>query len=801
MKPVTPLPPSVRRIRVRGMVQGVGFRPTVWRLAQRCGIAGEVCNDGAGVLIEAWGADQALDRFVQAIRNEPPPLARIDTMEVDSLPMPGDPPTGFRIAASDAGAVHTAVVPDAATCAQCVADIRDPANRRRGYAFTNCTHCGPRLSIVRGVPYDRARTTMGAFAMCTDCLAEYEDPADRRFHAQPTACPSCGPRLWIEAGAGQLAVGPLPDPLDAARAALRTGAIVAIKGLGGFHLACDARNAEAVERLRVRKRRRSKPLALMARDIDMVRRYCEADPLAQALLASPAAPIVLMPASGPDRVAPQVAPGLDLLGFMLPHAPLHHLLLAGFDGPIVLTSGNLSHDPPCTDNDDARQRLGSIADLFVMHDRGIANRVDDSVVRIVGGQARLLRRARGYAPVPLKLPPGFEHAPELLAMGAELKNTFCLLKDGQAFVSQHIGDLECASAYQDYRATLRLFAALFDHRPVAIAVDRHPDYLSSKLGRDTADGAGIEVEEVQHHHAHVAACLAENGRPLDAAPVLGIVLDGLGWGAEGEIWGGEFLLADYRGFERLARLRPAAMIGGAQAVREPWRNTYAQLRAAIGWPAFERDWNGLDLHRFLSARPGAAIESMLAAGIGCPMASSCGRLFDAVAAAIGVCRARANYEGQAAIELETLARGANHLAGCEAGYPMALSGAGAALPEIDPAPMWRALLADLAAGAAPGVMALRFHRGLAQALLDMVDALVSRRRAGCFDTVALSGGVFQNALLFEAVHDGLRAQGYSVLSHRLVPSNDGGLGLGQVAVAAARVLPRARTQIKELACA
>ncbi len=799
-----------RAIRVRGMVQGVGFRPTVWRLARRCGVGGDVRNDGEGVLIHAWGSAADLDDFTALLSAEPPPLARVDAVLVTALTDRGAAarPRDFSIVASGSGAVHTAVVPDAATCADCLAEIRDPADRRHGHAFANCTHCGPRLSIVEGVPYDRAGTTMRAFAMCAVCRREYDDPADRRFHAQPTCCPACGPHLWLEDADGRHLADDPAGALSGARAALLSGHIVAVKGVGGFHLACDALDGRAVDRLRARKRRDAKPLALMARDLGVVRRHAAVSAEAAALLSGAAAPIVILPARGCEPVAAAVAPGVKSLGFMLPHTPLHHLLLQGIERPIVMTSGNVSDEPPCTDNDEARRRLVGIGDVFLLHDRGIANRVDDSVMRSIADAPRMLRRGRGHAPAPLALPPGFERAPELLAMGGELKNTFCLVKDGQAVLSQHIGDLESAPAHADYRRNLALYGATFAHRPVAIAVDLHPEYLSTKLGRAQAESGDLRLEPVQHHHAHVAACLAENGRPLAARPVLGIALDGLGLGDDGSLWGGEFLLADYRGYVRLGRFRPVPLLGGAQAVREPWRSTYAHLCAAVGWPAFVVEHAGSPLHVDLAARPLAGLDSMLAAGVNSPPASSCGRLFDAVAATLGVCRDRVAYEGQAAIELEALAEEAT-LEVSDAGYPFAdgapdLQG----LVEVDPAPMWRALLADLTAKAAASTIAARFHRGLAIAVVRMACRLAAGAApAARFDTVALSGGVFQNALLFEAVQAGLQAAGFQVLAHSKVPNHDGGLALGQAAVAAARAIDRLasiagkRRANEEFACA
>ena len=599
-------------IRVRGLVQGVGFRPTVWRLAQRFGLSGEVLNDGEGVLIHALGPAAALAEFELALSAEAPPLARIDSIECVALAA-GFDGTGFRIVESQRGAVRTGIAGDAATCLACLADIRDPANRRYRYPFTNCTHCGPRLSIVRAVPYDRASTSMAMFPMCPACLAEYRDPADRRFHAQPNACPECGPKVWLEGAGGALAdISAYRDPVEAAAALIAAGEIVAIKGLGGFHLACDACNAGAVARLRERKARYGKPFALMARDLDGIADYAELGEAERALLASVAAPIailrrwpsqlaaagamnegisphpVLLPmgegtpelpaaeilasplhphpladadtlrcklalaslrgeGQGEGRelrslldtdthappLAPGIAPGQSTLGFMLPYTPLHHLLMENLGRPIVLTSGNRSDEPQCVGNEEARERLAGIADYFLMHDRDIVNRLDDSVARVMAGKPRMLRRARGYAPTPLPLPPGFEDAPAVLAMGGELKSTFCLLKDGQAIVSQHMGDLEEAATHADYRRNLELYRNLYRFEPQIVAVDAHPDYISTKWGLALARDSGLPAISVQHHHAHIAAALGECGVPISAPPTLGIALDGLGLSEDG----------------------------------------------------------------------------------------------------------------------------------------------------------------------------------------------------------------------------------------------------------------------------
>ena len=766
-------------IRVRGLVQGVGFRPTVWRIARDCGLHGDVRNDGDGVLVRVAGAAQDIERFCSRLRSECPPLARIDAVErvaVDASLL-GE---GFHITASDRGAVRTGVVADAATCAACRGELFDPGDRRFRYPFINCTHCGPRLSIVQRIPYDRAHTSMAAFTMCPACQAEYDDPADRRFHAQPNACPVCGPRVWLEDAAGDPVVEAGEDALATASRLLRAGRIVALKGIGGFHLACDAGSDAAVAELRRRKRRHRKPFALMARDLAVIRRYAAVDDQQAALLASPAAPVVLLEADGLQAVAADVAPGQTTLGFMLPYSPLHLLLLADWDRPLVMTSGNISEEPQCISNADAAQRLRDLADLYLLHDREIVNRVDDSVVRVMAGRPRLLRRARGYAPTPIALPPGFERAPPVLALGGELKNTICLLQHGQATLSQHLGDLEDGRTADAFEHTVTLYRALFEHRPQRVAVDLHPDYRSTRFGQALARHEGLELVGVQHHFAHIASVLADNGQPLDSGPVIGVALDGLGFGDDGSLWGGEFLLADYRGYRRLAHLKPAPLPGGAKAMLEPWRNTYAHLAVHVGWERFLDRYADSELAAWLHGQPLEVLATMLARRLNAPASSSCGRLFDAVAGALDVSRAGVGYEGQAAIELEALA-----VAG-EAGYLFALVEAGHAEPLLlDPAPMWRALLDDLDAGVARARIAGRFQAGLADAVAGLAARLATTQGT---DRVALSGGVMQNRTLFEGLVERLHGHRLTVLAHRQVPANDGGLALGQAVIAAAQGL-------------
>ncbi|MBB3191007.1 carbamoyltransferase HypF [Halomonas cerina] len=769
-------------IRVRGLVQGVGFRPAVWRLARDLGLTGEVRNDAEGVLIRLWGERAVRERFRRRLPDEAPPLARIDSLETTPLD-DGPPPPRFHIATSAGGEVHTGIVADAATCAACLAEVFDPADRRYRYAFANCTHCGPRLSIVHALPYDRAATSMAAFPLCPRCRAEYHDPADRRFHAQPTACPACGPRLWLEA-TGAEPFAPHTDPLAATQRLLEAGHIVAIKGIGGFHLAVDATHDAAVARLRQRKRRPDKPLALMVRDVAMLRRYCRPTDDEHALMQGPAAPIVLLAAEGPETLARGVAPGQRHYGVMLPASPLHHLLMADLEAPIVLTSGNRAGEPPCRTNQEARQRLAGIADALLLHDRDIVDRLDDSVVRWVAGVPTLLRRARGYVPTPLALPAGFEATPSVLALGGELKHTFCLLKDAQALLSAHLGNRHDATVDAAHLPTLARYLALFDHRPQVLAIDPHPDYRSSREGRDRAAAEGLALVEVQHHHAHLAACLADNGLARNSAPVLGIALDGTGYGDDGTLWGGELLLADYRGYRRLASLAPVALPGGTQAIRQPWRLAYAHLYRGFDWAALAADHRHLAFFQALEDQPLATLACMLDSGFNSPSSSACGRLFDAVAALLGLCLT-VSYEGQAAIELEAAvdprALDDGHA------YPFTIVTENG-LPRLEPQPMWQSLLDDLCRNLPIGVMAARFHAGLADGLAAMVDHLQGQHGVIGAGRIALSGGVFQNAVLGEALIQRLETRGWQVLRHERVPTNDGGLSLGQAIVAAARTL-------------
>jgi len=781
------------QIRVRGRVQGVGFRPTVWRLARDLGLRGTVQNDAEGVLIRAGGSTEVLSSFLSRLEAECPPLAAIESIDV--LSYAGPLPEHFDIVESRRGVADTEIPPDAVLCADCAAEVLDPFSRRFRYPFTTCTNCGPRLTIIARMPYDRTATSMSAFDLCPDCAAEYADPADRRFHAETTACHVCGPKarlIRFDGRAVSFEQTSMLDDVDGALGLIQKGEIVAIKGLGGYHLACDATQAKAVERLRSLKQRDTKPFALMARDLDVIRAYASVGPDEEAALTSPAGPIVLLEATFEKRLPDAIAPGLATLGFMLPTTPLHALLLRRMDRPVVMTSGNLSDSPQVISDGDACAKLATIAPFALVHDRDILNRVDDSVVRVAAGEIRVLRRARGYAPAPVRLPKGFEAAPEVLAMGGDLKSTFCLVKSGNAVLSQHIGDLDDAETFDDFTRTLALFREMLATRPAAIVADLHPTYRSAAFARKLGADEKVPLLHVQHHHAHIASCLAENGRPLDAPPVLGIAIDGLGYGSDGAIWGGEFLLTDYAAATRLGTFKPVSMLGGDKASREPWRNLYAHLMAEMGWGVFAMNFADLDIHRALEAKPRKILDAMLKDHLNSPLASSCGRLFDSVAAAIGLAFERQGYEGEAAVRLEAIVdRRALETEDRALDYPFTIPNLKhSGLPYIEPLAMWSAILGDLILKTPAGVIAARFHRGLARVLTAMALKLARRdSEAGPrFDTVALSGGCFQNRILLELTVRMLEQQGFSVLTQKAVPAGDGGLALGQAAIAAAHII-------------
>ncbi|MEJ7583910.1 MAG: carbamoyltransferase HypF [Acidimicrobiales bacterium] len=748
-----------RRIRVTGVVQGVGFRPFVFRRASGLGLAGWVRNDSVGVLIEAEGPDSAVTELCRILAEEPPPLARITGISATPIEPRGPTDEGgapFAIVATERGGPASAPVGiDTAACPACLAEVDDPGNRRHRYAFTNCTDCGPRYTIVTSVPYDRPATTMAGFTMCDSCQQEYDDPTDRRFHAQPNACSRCGPQLrWIDGAT--LVTG--DAALDAAVAALRGGRIVAVKGIGGFHLAVDATEDGAVGELRRRKARDDKPFAVMVADVDAARSLCHLSPNAIEALTSPGRPIVIAPRRTPSIVADPVAPGSPDLGLLLPYTPLHHLVMVGVDRPLVMTSGNLSDEPIAHQDDDARLRLAPLVDAVLTHDRPIHIRCDDSVVRVApAGALQLLRRSRGYAPEPLRLPRAARRP--VLAVGAELKNTVAVTLGDGVVASHHIGDLEHLASYQSFLQAVDHLCRLFAVVPEVVAHDLHPEYLSTKFAHDL----DLESCGVQHHHAHIASCMVEHGR---TDPVLGLAFDGLGFGPDGTLWGGELLVCDLHGSERVGHLAPVTMPGGAAAIREPWRMGVAWAHAA-----------GLD-PPFSDERCGAVLD-MVERGQG-PTTTSMGRLFDAAAALLGL-RTSVTYEAQAAVEMEARARAVPRADAPR--YPCDVRCEAGGMVLLDPAPLIAAVLADRRAGVAVPLIAAGFHESIGRA---STDAAVALAREHGLDTVALSGGVFQNVRLSDTIAGALASRGLQVLVHRCVPPNDGGICIGQAAVAAAR---------------
>jgi hydrogenase maturation protein HypF len=748
-----------RRIRVRGTVQGVGFRPWIYRLAREEGLSGHVRNDARGVTIEAFGRPEALVAFSRRLGAEAPPAARV--REVQEERIPADTVPGFTILPSeDEGARRVSIPPDLATCPECLREVADPSDRRHLYPFTNCTHCGPRYTIARDVPYDRPATTMAGFAMCPDCRREYEDPADRRFHAQPVACPACGPRVRLLGPSGEPR-GDGGDAISAAARALAEGRIVAVKGLGGYHLACDATSPAAVLRLRERKRRDEKPFAVMVRDLGTARTLADVGSAEERLLTSVERPIVLMPQRHGGGLAPEVAPGNPLVGLLLAYTPLHDLLLEAAGRPLVMTSGNVSEEPMAAKDDEALARLSGIADLLLAHDREIENRCDDSVARVVAGRPTVLRRSRGYVPRAVRL-----HRPvrrPVLACGAHLKNTFCLAAGDEAWLGPHIGDLDNLEATRAFEEQVERLQRFLGIRPEVIAHDLHPDYASTRYALDRPETAKVAV---QHHHAHVTSAMGEHGLE---GPVLGLAWDGTGYGTDGTAWGGELLLVDGGSFERRATLRPLRLPGSDEAIRQVWRIALAALDDAFeGAPPLDR----LRLFDSIPVRDVAVVRQMAAKGLRSPLAHGAGRYFDALGA-LGLGRRRATYEGQVALEWNLAADEA------EGGsYPFDLSEEGS-LVQADLRPLVRAAVGDLVAGAAPGRVSARFH----EAMADVASALVRRaaREHGRLPVV-LTGGCFQNVRLAEGVVKRLQGD-FDLRLHGEVPPGDGGIALGQALVA------------------
>lgn len=753
-----------KAIDVTGIVQGVGFRPFVYRLAHECNLTGFIANTPAGVTIEVQGENDPLERFLARLQSEAPPLAKITSLRPREIEVQTD--AAFRIVSSRLDTPPKALIsPDVAVCADCLREMMNPRDRRFRYPFINCTNCGPRFTIVRDIPYDRARTSMAFFKMCAACQAEYDDPANRRFHAQPNACWDCGPQLQLwSADGSRVDTG---EPIREAARLLELDAVVAVKGLGGFHLACNARSEAAVNILRERKRRVEKPFAVMLRRAEDVERFCVLDDDARKLLLSFERPIVLLPHRSDAALAPSIAPHNRFLGVFLPYTPLHHLLFSSTKlDALIMTSANLSEEPIAIDNQEAAQRLQGIADAYLVHDRDILRRCDDSVVRLAAGRSQQLRRSRGFVPVPVPIE---RESQPILAVGGELKNTICVVRGSEAFLSQHIGDLENLESYKFFEEAVEHLQRILEVHPKIIAYDLHPDYFSTKwaLARE-----GLQLVGVQHHHAHIAACMAENH--LDGK-VIGIALDGTGYGTDGAIWGGEVLLADYNDFERAAHFEYVLLPGGAAAIHEPWRMAVSYLAKHFG-----RNLTALDLPflQAIDARRLQVVQQMIDRQIHSPRTSSCGRLFDAVAALAGI-RSTVNYEAQAAIEFEMAAQDSTD----QGAYPFALIPDGSHW-QIGTLSLFEQVLRDIRNQDSAADISRRFHAGLAGAFVELAEKI---REQSKLNRVCLSGGCFQNLLLFELLLNGLRAKSFEVYFHSEVPAGDGGISLGQALVAAHRL--------------
>jgi hydrogenase maturation protein HypF len=751
-------------IEVGGIVQGVGFRPFVYRLANECGLTGLIANTPAGVSIEVQGEAEAVEKFLERLPREIPPLAKLTGI----IPRDAElqPEAEFRIAASRMDTAARALIsPDVTVCEDCLREMLNPRDRRFRYPFINCTNCGPRFTIIHDIPYDRPRTSMANFKMCRACQAEYDDARNRRFHAQPNACWDCGPQVSLLNTEGKRMDA--AEPIREAARLLQEGSVVAIKGLGGFHLACDAQNEAAVEKLRERKRRVEKPFAIMVRRIEDAARYCVVDEISKKQMGSYERPIVLLPRRAEVAFVPGVAPGNRFLGVFLPYTPLHHLLFqSGKYEALVMTSGNLSEEPIAIDNEEAIRRLQRVADAFLVHDREIVRRCDDSVVRVAAGQPQKLRRSRGFVPVPVQLEKEMQ---PVLAVGGELKNTVCVVRGSEAFLSQHVGDLENPESYEFFEEAVQHLQRILETAPKVIAHDLHPEYFSTRWAQERTD---VELVGVQHHHAHVAACMAENH--LDGK-VIGIALDGTGYGADGAIWGGEALVADYTGFERAAHFDYVPLPGGAAAIHEPWRMAVSYLAKHFGK---EVEKLGLAFLTKVDPRKLSVVLQMMEREINSPRTSSCGRLFDAVAALVGL-RGTVNFEAQAAIELEMAARDS----GSEGAYPFDLRLEGTAWL-IGTKPLFEWLLQDIRKQASVADMSRRFHNGLALVFVEVAEKI---RERTSLNRVCLSGGCFQNVLLLETMIAELRETRFEVFFHTEVPAGDGGISLGQAVIAGRRV--------------
>jgi hydrogenase maturation protein HypF len=760
-------------ISVRGIVQGVGFRPFVYGLAVKHNLKGWVYNTSEDVRIELEGTAEAIRQFERELKTKAPPLARIENVTVEYHPPRGYKNFEIRQSQAQEGK-YQLISPDVATCQACLGELLNPEDRRYRYPFTNCTNCGPRFTIIEDMPYDRPKTTMRYFQMCPQCQVEYDNPLDRRFHAQPNACPKCGPQVELVDNQGNLITE--SNPIAAASQILKEGKVVAIKGLGGFLLACDATNDTVIKTLRQRKKRSSKPFAIMVATVEEAKKHCYVSPEEENLLTSPQSPIVLMRWREDSSVSREIAPNLKFLGVMLPYTPLHHILLRDTGLPLVMTSGNLSEEPIARDNDEALRRLSGIADYFLVHNRDIYSRYDDSVAILERGTSQLIRRARSYAPYPIRLQ--FE-AKQVLGCGAEEKNTFCLTKDNYAFLSQHIGDMENMETLEHFDSTISLYKRLFHVEPEIIAYDLHPDYLATKYAQELSE-SGMKLVPVQHHHAHIASCMADNGLE---SPVIGVALDGTGMGADGNIWGGEFLVADYRNFRRVGHLEYLPLPGGDAAIKRPYRTAIGYILTLLGENALnavivnEEKQSQLASIGQVTKVEVEVIKSQIERKINSPVSSSMGRLFDAISAMLGI-RGEIDYEGQAAVELEMAAYEEDY-AHVKESYPYRIV-ENEELRIVHLRDLLSAIIKDFREGVSKGRISVKFHNTVAQMINEMCHLIANETG---IRQLALSGGVFQNRLLLRKTVSLLESGGFQVFTHRQVPCNDGGISLGQAVIA------------------
>ena len=794
-------------VRFTGLVQGVGFRPVVYQVARKMGLNGTVLNDSQGVLVNLWCDDVNLKMFIDSVKGGLPSIAHIERIITTEIQNDTQETNGFEIRSSVSGKVHTNILPDISTCSNCHDEFYDNLDRRYLYPLINCMHCGPRFSIISAIPYDRKNTSMASFKMCKNCEEEYQNINKRRFHAQPNACLQCGPQIqlfkemnhdWEEIFFSKPNMPPseMKTVFQMVTDALSKGKIVAIKGIGGYHLACDAYSDEACQKLRKRKRRPRKPFALMAGLLKVVSENIELSDLGVKLLKSPSAPIILgkkLSKTNKKNLSDFVAPKQKYLGFMLPYSQLHKMLFEDDDRILVMTSANTSHEPQCYKDSDAFDQLKSVADMILLSDRPILRRLDDSVIQVEDKQFQILRRARGFVPSPIQLPSGFEDSPAITGFGGHLKNTFCLLKDGKAFLSQHMGDLDNHKTKISYTEAINDFHILFEHEPKIYAVDLHPDYLSSKVASTLSLKNNTPILGVQHHHSHFCSCLADNQIELDTPPILGIILDGLGYAENGALWGGEFFWGDYCFFERLGALEARPLPGGEASMKEPWRNLFAQLlslKKGSEDMEFVESWQNIPSIQKLKKKNLSLLKQAIKNNINCPLSSSAGRLFDAVSATLDICFDQNSYEAEAAILLEACTNEARlqQVDHEKSEYPFEQkikqkSKDEQELIEISSVPMWNSLLNDIKNNVDKGLISARFHIGFVEALIKLVKKIRTKYK---FDQVVLSGGVMQNQIISQKLVERIETSNLTPLTHKQVPANDGGISLGQVASVAAK---------------